>query len=197
MISDEIFYRLRATVETKNTWWIRILPLFVNKPYFGEVRRDIFRISRITWWYHNFTPVVSRKIQSEGLGCCLQVRMRMRWLSFLFSAFWLGAVWVMYFGGMANLIIQKIQTGTWQIESPWLLLPGIVMFALGYLISLGSFKNEANRVKEFLLTLSNSNEQNVIYCDQLLEIKESQIIQSLFLVTFVVSIAWIVFNLLR
>jgi len=193
--SDEIFYRLRAAVETEETWFI--LLLLGNKSYFGKVGRSNFKISRVTWWNHNVTPVVSGKIQSEDLGCRIRIRMRMPWFSFLFSLFWLGAVWYLYFGGIANLIIQKIQTGIWQIESPWLLLLGIGMFAFGYLIFVGSFKSEVRRVKDYLMRLSETDGENIVYRDQFLGFTESQIIKLLFLLTLVISLGWIVFSLLR
>lgn len=45
----------------------------------GDVEGNCFRIWRVTWWNQNFTPVVSGKIQSEDLGCYLEIRMRMPW----------------------------------------------------------------------------------------------------------------------
>jgi hypothetical protein len=193
LTSDEVFYKLRAAVDTKRKWWI-----FTNKPFWGgEVERHYFRFWRVTWWSRNFTPIVSGKINSEDSGCCVRVRMRMPWFGFLFYSFWLGAIWFMYFGAIVNLIIQKIKTGIWQIESPWQLLPLIGMFAFGYLISVGTFMSEAIDVKEYLLWLSGTKKENIIYIDRVFGITESQIIMSLFLVTVFVSLGWIVFNLLR
>ena len=91
----------------------------------------------------------------------------------------------MYFGGVANLIIQKIKTGIWQIESPWQLLPLIGMFAFGYLISVGTFMSEAIDIKEYLLWLSETKKENITYKDKIFGISESQIIKSLLIVTIV------------
>jgi len=192
LTSDEVFHRLRAAVDTQRKWWI-----FTNKPFWGEVDRHYFKVWRATWWLRNLTPVVLGKIRSEGSGCCIQIRMRLPWYSFFFSALWLGMVWYLYFGAIAYLLIQKIQTGIWQIDSPWFLLTGIGMFAFGYLLFFSSFKRDANRNKAFLLDLSNSKENDITYRDRIFGLTESQIITSLFLITFVASLGWIVFSLIQ
>ena len=97
--------------------------------------------------FHKLRAAVSGKIHSEGSGCCVRIRMRLLWFSFLFYLLILGWLWYMYFGGIANLIVQKVQTGIWQIESPWLLLPGIGMFAFGYLLSVGTFRSETRHIR--------------------------------------------------
>ena len=45
----------------------------------GNVQGNCFKIWRVAWWNQNFTPVVSGEIQSEDLGCYLEIRMRMPW----------------------------------------------------------------------------------------------------------------------
>jgi hypothetical protein len=190
--SDEVFHRLRAAVDTKRKWWI-----FTNKPFWGgEVERHYFRIWRVTWWSHNFTPIVTGKIHPEGFGSCLQIKLRMPWFGFWFYALILVWLWFIYFDGIANLIIQKIQTGIWQIESPWMLLPGIVMFAFAYLISVGTFMSEADKVKEYLLRISETKKENIKYQDRFFGVTEPQILKTLFLATLVASLGWIVYSLL-
>lgn len=190
--SDEVFHRLRAAVDTQRKWWN-----FTNKPFWGGVvERHYFRFWRVTLWYRNFTPIVSGIIQSEGLGSCLQIKMRMPWFSFWLYSLILGWLWFIYFGGIANLIIQRIQTGIWQIESPWMLLPGIVMFAFAYLISVGTFMIEADKVKEYLLRLSETGIENIKYQNRIFGVTESQILKILFLVTLVASFGWIIYSLL-
>ena len=189
---DEVYYRLCASVDTERKWLI-----FTNKPFWGEVDRRDFRIWRATWWNANIGPVVSGKIWSEGSGCCVAIRMRMPWFGLLFWSFWLGAVWIMYFGGIASLLIQKFQTGIWHIESPWLLLPGIGMFALGYLIFMRPFKSEVRYIRDYLLRLSQTGEGNIIYRDEFLGFIEPQIIRLLFLLTLIISLGWIAFSFLR
>ena len=189
--SDEVSYRLRGVVDTRRKWLI-----FTNKPFWGEVHRTYFRFWRETWSSRNFTPVVSGKIQLEDSGCCIYIRMRMPWFGFWFYLLWLGAVWVMYFGGLANLVVQKIKTGIWEIESPWQLLPLIGMFAFGYFLSVGIFMSEAQTVKESLLRLTETNEENIKYHNHIFRVTEPQIIRMIFLVTLVISGVWILYNLL-
>lgn len=102
----------------------------------------------------------------------------------------------MYFKGIADLIIQKIQTGIWQIESPWMFLPGIGMFAFAYLISVGTFKSDVPYIKEYFLWLSGTSKENIIFIDRVFGLTESQIIKVLFLGTFIASLGWIVYSLL-
>jgi hypothetical protein len=189
MSSNEVFYRLRASVDTQRKWLI-----FTNKPFWGLVHRKYFRIRRDTWWNHNVTPVVFGKVNLEDSGCCIRIKMRMPWLSFLFDSLVLGWLWVMYFGGIANLIVEKIRSGIWQIDSPGMLLPGVGMFAFVYLISVGAFKSEVRRIKSYLLSLWQANEENIIVRDQIFGLTEPQFIKSLFLLTLVISLTWIVFS---
>jgi hypothetical protein len=191
LTSDEVFYRLRSVVDTRRKWLI-----FTNKLFWGEVHRTYFRFWRNTWSSRNFTPIVSGKIQPEDSGCCVYIRMRMPWFGFWFYLLWLGAVWVMYFGGLANLVVQKIKTGIWEIESPWQLLPLIGMFAFGYFLSVGIFMSESQTVKESLLRLTEMNEENIKYHNHIFGVTEPQIIRMIFLVTLVVSSVWILYNLL-
>jgi hypothetical protein len=193
LTSDEVFYRLRAAVETNETWFL--LLLFNNKSYFGNVGRNNFRISRVTWW-NNFVNVFG-EIQPKDFGCHIRISIRMPWLGLLLSLFWLGTVWYSFWRGIANLMVGKIQMGIWQIESLWGLLPPVVMFVFGYLIFVGTFKSEANLIKKFLLHLSNANEKTIVNRDRILGVTEPQIIKSLFLLTFIVLLGWMIYNFLR
>jgi hypothetical protein len=193
---DEVFHRLCASVDTEGKWLF-----FTNKPFWGEVYRGSFRFWRATWWNHNFTPIVSGIIQPDGSGCCLQVSMRMRWLSFLFYFAIFGFMWLSFFIGIANLILQKIQTGSWQIESSGEFLLNFLLYIiiLGfiYLISVGAFKYDARYVKKYLIWLSEIDADSIVHYDKFLGIPESQIIKALFVVSFFVSFSWILFGLIR
>jgi hypothetical protein len=193
--SDEVFYRLRAAVDTQRKWWI-----FTNKPFWGDVNRHYFRIWTNSWWGHNFRPIVFGSIQSDGSRCYLQIKMRMPWFGFLFYSFIFGFVWLSFFMGHASLVVQKIQTGFWYYESlgDWLLnvVLGIVFLAFIYLISVGAFKSEARRAKDHLLRLSETTEENIIYRDMILGISESQIITALFYIPIGISVGWTIYKLL-
>jgi hypothetical protein len=192
LTSDEVFYKLRAAVDTQRKWWI-----FTNKPFWGgEVERHYFRMWRVTWWSRNFTPVISGKIQSVDSGSCLRIKMRMPWYSFLFYSFAFGFIWLSFFIGNANLIVQKIETGIWQIESPWDILPLIVMLAFIYLISVGTYKCDVGYVKKYLLWLTEAGEENIKYFDRIFGISERQIIISLLILTLVFSFGWIMYSIL-
>lgn len=193
---DEIFYRLRAAVDTERKWW-----LFTNKPFWGEVCRGSFRIWRDTWWSRNFTPITFGIIQHEGLGSSIRIWMRMPWYSFLFYSFAFGYLWVLFFIGNAALIMQKIQTGVWPYES---LGDGLLNFGLAivpisftYLLSVGTFKGDVRRVKERLLEIFETTEENIIYHDRILGLSESLIIRLIFLLTFLITLGWMVISLLK
>jgi len=193
--SDEVFYRLRAAVDTEGKWWI-----FTNKPFWGEVYRHHFRIWRDTWWGRNFTPITFGAIQEENLGSCIRIRMRMPWHGFLFYSFIFGFLWLSFFLGYADLILQKIQTGIWQIESlgEWLLniVLFIIFLAYIYFISVGTFKSDVCRIKDRLLRISGTAEEDIIYRDTILGITESQIIKALFIIPIVISLGWMIYKLL-
>jgi len=193
--SDEVFYRLRAATDKERNWWI-----LANKPFWGQVYRHNFKIRRYRGWWRNFTLVVLGEIQSEDLGCCLQIRIRLSWFGYLVDALILGFIWLSFFMGNANLVVQKIQTGSWQVESlgEWLLslLLFIIFFAFMYLMSVGTFKYEALYVKEYLLKLSATAEESIIYRDTILGITESQIIKALVIIPVIISIGWMIYELL-
>jgi hypothetical protein len=191
LTSDEVFYRFRAAVDTKGTWQI-----LINKPFWGKVKRNVFRISRATWWNPNFSLIISGEIQPEGSGSCIRVKIRLAWLFFLFWLFWLGGVWYIFFGGITKLIIQKIQTGIWQIESPFWMLPPIFMFAVGYLMVIGNFKHAANRSKEIFWRSFGVTRENVFFKGKIFGFTEFQIINMLLLLTVTVSVLAIAISFL-
>jgi len=191
LTSDEVFYRLRAAVETKKPWW---QPLFaVRKSYYGEVNRNSFRLVRVTSWNRNFTPQVLGTIQWDNLGSSIQITMRLNSGSLLFWAFWLGCVGCMFFGGLANQILEMIQTGIWKIESLGGILPLILMFAFGYLLVMVSFKIETSRVKEFLVKLTEAKVESIHYKDRIFGLSEFQIIKWILLVVMIVSLGWVLY----
>src|SRR4030095_5090288 len=106
-------------------------------------------------------------IQSEALGCCLQIRIRLPWFGYLIDSFIFGFIWLSFFMGNANLIIQKIQTGIWQIESlgEWFLnvILYLVFLAYLYLITVGTFKYDARYVKDYLFKLSETTKEGILY----------------------------------
>lgn len=192
--SDEVFYKLRASVETKKTWW---RPLFtISKSYYGEVNRNSFRIVRIALLTRNFTPEVFGTIQQRNSGSNIRVKMRLHSSSFIFWAFWLGAVVYMILKGVISLVIQMAQLGVWQINPYWEIFPLLGFFAFGYLLVMVSFKLETDRVKEFLARLADVKREDIQYKDQILGLTEFQIIKWLFLLIFIVSFGWILYSLL-
>ena len=190
---DELFRRFSSAVETR---WL----IFPSEKFVGDVEKHYFRIRRVTWWNRYFTPIVSGKIQPEKSGCHLQIRMRMSWFGFLFYSFAFGFVWLSFFMGNANLVVRKIQTGTWPIESfwEWILnvLLYIVMLSFIYFMSVGTFKWEAYRSINYLLRLARTNKNNIIYRDQILGLTETQIVRVVFLLPLVISVGWMIFKLL-
>lgn len=193
--SDEVFYRLRAATDKERDWWI-----LANKPYWGKVNRHNFIIRRYRGWWRNFILVILGEIQPGDLGCCLRIRIRLFWLNYLIDILMFGFVWLSFFMGHANLILQKIQTGTWQFASPgeWLLseVMYIVFIGLFYIMFVGSFKYEVLHVKSHLLRLTETAEEDIIYRDTILGVTESQIIKALFIIPVVVSLGWIIYKFL-
>jgi hypothetical protein len=188
--SDEVFYRLRAAVDTKRKW-----VFFTNKPFWGEVKRGHFKIWRVTWWNRNFSPFVYGEICEATSGIRMKIKMRMPWFGFVFYGIILCWLWFQYFIVLANLLAQKIITRVWEIESPWMLLPPVILFAFAYLISVGTFFVEADKVKEFFMQLSNAKNEDVKYQEKIFGITERQIFRIFFILTFLVFVGWISYKL--
>jgi len=189
--SDEIFYRLHAAVDTQRKWWI-----FTNKPFWGEVSRQYFKIWRTDTWRRD-NPVVIGTVVSEGLKCRVLVKMRLPWFSLLTSLLFFGFIWLAFFITPAEWLIQKIQTGSWQVESPEGYLIAIAILTIFHLVAASIFRNDVRRVKDHLLRISQTNEENIIYKNQIWGMTEIQIVKITFVVLFVVSVGWIAFNLLQ
>lgn len=188
--SGEVFYRLRAAVDTKRKW-----VFFTNKPFWGEVERNYFKIWRVTWWNQNIRPIIYGVIYENGSVSHVKIKMRMPWVAFVFDGLILCWLWFQYFLTLANLIAQKIISGVWQIASPWMLLPPIFFFSLAYLISVGIFIVEKNNAKAFLLEIFNKTNVSVKYQEEIFGISEKQIFRMFFVLTFVVTAGWILYQL--
>ncbi len=196
LTSDEVFRRLRSVIDTDRRWLI-----FSNKKFVGDVERYYFRLWRLTWWSQNFRPIIYGKIQQKELGCSIQIRMRMPWFGFLFYSFIFGYLWLSIFMGSANLVVQKIQTGIWQIGSLGEWFQGIVLYlvmlSFVYFLPVGTFKWEAYRAINYLLKLTRTKRKNIIYRDQILGFTEIQIVRAIFLLPLGISIGWTIFELFQ
>ena len=192
--SDEIFYRFRAAIETKKTWW---KPLFaIKKSYYGVVNRNSFWMVRVATLARNFTPEVSGTIRQDVSGSFILISMRLSSLSLVFWSFFLGTFGYLFFSRVANLISEMIKTGLWQMSSLWKNLPLLGMFIFGYLLVMVSFKVEADHIKDFLLKLTDAKNENIRYKDKFFGLTEFQIIKRIFLVVVIAISGWIIYNLI-
>jgi len=192
---DEIFYRLRAATDKERNWWF-----LANKPFWGKVYRHNFRMRRYRGWWRNYPPIVLGEIKSKDLGCSLQIRIRLPWFGYLVDILIFGFVWISFFMGNANLIVYKIQTGIWQMDSFWEWSLSVMLYfvflAYLYLIMVGTYKYEVRYVIDFLLNLSETNKESILYRNTILGFTESQIIGVIFALPIVISIGWMMFKLL-
>jgi len=188
--SSEIFYRLRASVETKETW--RIL---IKKPYFGRVNRNNFRIKKVTkWWDRSLPSTISGEILPRDPGSCIRIIVKSHWYIIMFYTIWLAACWYLLFSEITILVIYKIQTGIWHIALSELFWP-VGMFIFGYLILEIDFMIDTKRSKEFLMKLLETDMETIKHKDVIFGLTEFQIILLLFLGTAIISILSIVINL--
>lgn len=188
--SDEVFYRLRAAVDTKRKW-----VFFTNKPFWGEVERNYFKIWRVTWWNQNFRPIIYGVIYEDGSVSHLKIKMQMPWFAFVFYGLILCWLWFQYFLALANLIAQKIISGVWEIESPWMLVPHILLFSFAYLISVGTFTAEKDKAKAILLEIFNETSESVNHQEKILGINERQFFIIFFILTFLIMVTWFLYKL--
>ena len=120
--------------------------------------------------------------------------MRLLWFSFFFFGFCLGAVLFWFSSGFSSLILQKIQTGNWQIDSPLLLFPPILMISIGYYLFNGGFQSEKRLSKEFLANLLVTDAGKFKYKDMIFGLTEFQI---MIIVTTVITILAIVIGIIQ
>lgn len=191
--SDEVFYRLRAIVDTKETWWI-----FITKPFFGKVRRDRFKIHR-TVLDNRRSVLTFGEIHKTESGSRIHIQIRLPWLFFLFITCIFGYIYVAFFQWIMNLILLKIQTGIWQVESiseSLLTLATYPIFmAIFYLLPLYGFNHEAYHIKTRLRQILDASSER-IYQYQILGMTEIQLVKSILSAPIVISLAWMIYKLL-
>jgi hypothetical protein len=191
LTSDEVFYKLRAAVDTQGKWWI-----FTNKPFWGEVNRHYFRIWRDSFWNRNANPVISGIIRSEDSGSYLQIRIRPPWSAIFVWVTILGLLGYGFFYLINTLIIQRITLGFWQIDPLGDHLSGGAVFVFMYFMLMIPFKMDVNQHKEFLTQLTGVDRKEFHNRDKLFGATEAQLIKFLLFITIVASLVWIGFNIL-
>ncbi|HMR99586.1 MAG TPA: hypothetical protein PKE62_10040 [Anaerolineales bacterium] len=191
LTSNEVFYRLRAAVDTERKWLI-----FSNKPFWGEVSRHYFKIWKTQWWRRD-NPIVTGAIIPNELGCRISVNVRLPWITFWLWWLFLGFIWVAFFIAPAEWLVLKIQTGIWQVESPGGYLISLALFTFFYLFSANVFRKDVRNIKDHFLWISQANEQNIMNKGQIWGMTETQIIKAFFVIPLIIALGWIVFKLVK
>ena len=98
-----------------------------------------------------------------------------------------------------NLILLKIQTGIWQVESisDSLLALAIypIFMALFYLLPLYGFNREGYHIKTRLRQILDASSER-IYQYQILGMTETQLVKSILGIPIVSSLGWMIYKLL-
>ncbi|RMG66924.1 MAG: hypothetical protein D6722_14170 [Bacteroidetes bacterium] len=102
-------------------------------------------MSRIIYYRNSFLPRIRGEVRGEGFETTVEVRMNLHPLVWVFLAFWVGIL------GMMSLFLIPGALAGGGFDPFILMPPGMVLFA--YAITLGGFKHESKKSRQFLAEL--------------------------------------------
>ena len=124
-----------------------------DKPYRGKVERNEFKIARTIWYSNSFLPIIRGRICSEEYGSFIHLTMYPQIAVLGFVILWMGLVGYMFFGRLVDIILSAL----WSSIAEQTLLYALVIpggfLAFSYLLTMGSFKFESIKSREFLRDL--------------------------------------------
>lgn len=116
-----------------------------KKPYEGSFRDNTFKISRVINYRNSFLPVISGTIQKEFDGTIIKVKMRLYPFVSVFAVIWLTGVLL----AGAGMFLHGLLQSTFN----WFSLVPLGMFVFGYGLTMGAFKYETRKSKEYFREL--------------------------------------------
>ena len=115
-----------------------------DKPFSGTVADGTFEISRVIRYRNSFLPVVCGRIEPQGAGSRIHVRMRLHLFAMVFMTVWMGLVAVALVG---ILYVFALDQGG--LDGIALLAP-LGMFAFGWALTTFGFWFEADKQERML-----------------------------------------------
>ena len=133
--SKEVILRLMEQVESPYS-------SSLEKPYEGLIQKNTFIITRVIMYRNSFSPRIKGVVQQSQEGSLIRVEMRLHNLILWLTILWFGGI-----GFTCVLVVTKI---FWYNSFDAVMMLPFFMLILGYTLTIGGFKYESLRSKEFL-----------------------------------------------
>ncbi len=142
---EEVLKRLENILEAEKMIRFRIFSKRSSKPYEGYLYGNEFSMSRIISYRNSFLPTINGLVKKELDGTSIKVKMRLPVFAIVFLSIWYGAL-------VLAFIVLIVQTLNKEGFNPVMLVPlGMMIFA--YLLTMGAFKFESSKTKNYLKNL--------------------------------------------
>jgi hypothetical protein len=144
--AEEILLRIKKNTEPEKMFRMNgLLENNDHKPYEGNVDGMTFHLTRIISYRNSFLPKISGLIERDFHGTKVTVKMKLSSSTMAFMMLWCGGVALDFF----IILIFSMKEKSFK---PGILIPlGALLFA--YLLTIGGFKSESSKSKEFLSQL--------------------------------------------
>lgn len=141
---EQAMLKLKDNLEIENSYVSNASKNSGSKPYHGKFSENRFEIRRIVSYMNSFLPLIKGEIYSEIDSTRIKLNMALHKFVLIFMSIWLGFVMLIL---IATLYAYFFNNATPTFHFP------LLMFVLGYTISVGSFKFEASKSKKDLLKI--------------------------------------------
>ena len=116
-----------------------------TRPYEGYIDRNIFEVSRIINYRNSFLPIIKGQVYSENGGSSIHVKMKLHTVVAGFMLVWMSGLSIALIGVFTKMLVhKKFEPGIFLV---------LLMFSLGYGLTIGGFKYESNKSKKHLAEL--------------------------------------------
>lgn len=114
-----------------------------TKDFEGQLRGNEFEIKRIISYRNSFLPIITGRVETNGSGTRLTLKIRLHVFVMIFMAIWFGGVGLFF---LASLTSSEDRGDT-------ILFPlGMLLF--GYALTMGGYLFESYRAKEILADIT-------------------------------------------
>lgn len=143
LTESQVEIRINNLIEPRKR--MRMRSVFMqprSKPYEGELHGNRFSIRKIISYRNSFLPEIEGNIWYAENKTSIHVRMRLNPFSMVFMCIWMGGVF------LAFIIMIVASLVAWEFNIGILLT--LMMFLMGYGLTLGAFKAESLKSKKDL-----------------------------------------------
>ncbi|MBI3822165.1 MAG: hypothetical protein HY289_05735 [Planctomycetes bacterium] len=138
----------RLTAKLDNSWssWMSGFGLARwDGTFTGKVTEDGFKVEQVLFYRNSFKPVICGRFNAGPTGTVIDLTMRLNFFVVGFMTLWFGGIGAGFITVLPHVIARAV---------PWYGLPiFVLMWLLGYGLTLGCFWWEASRVREEITQL--------------------------------------------